>query len=120
MCGRWAGQDASGAAGAKISAELPDFTAVQPASPDVIARMREVMEACVGVTRDAPRLTHGIAQLSVLAGEAKGTNTAGPVALALLIARAALARTESRGAHYRDDAIAVDGAPAHSSSEWSD
>ena len=71
----------------------------------VVSELRRTMWQGVGVVRDGPGLTaalerlEGLArQLPLGASEARNMVEAGG-----LIARAALARTESRGAHFRSD-----------------
>jgi len=72
-------------------------------------KIRDVMWRDVGILRSGKELTEGIEQLQALelpksekpgrAGhELRNLHT-----LALLIARSALAREESRGSHYRSD-----------------
>ena len=72
-------------------------TTVAPATGD-IAPVRAVMETHVGVVRDAAGLAQAVETLEPLAGAGC------PAALTgLMIARGALARQESRGAHWRSD-----------------
>jgi L-aspartate oxidase len=85
-------------------------------TPDV----RDVMWRQVGLFRDAATLRRALAVLepawraadaSVRAGtrlDLEGWRTVNVVTVAWLIARAALRREESRGAHYRDDYPARD------------
>lgn len=72
----------------------------EPARTDeaMLAEVRAVMERHVGVVRDAAGLTEAIARLEGL--EERGCEAA---ATGLMIARAALDRRESRGAHWRSD-----------------
>ena len=74
-----------------------------------LMKIRDVMWRDVGILRSAKELTEGIEQLQALelpksekpgraAHELRNLHT-----LALLIARSALAREESRGSHYRSD-----------------
>lgn len=67
-------------------------------TPETIAQVREVMTRYVGVMRDAAGLHRAIERLAPL--EQAGSSRA---AVGLMIARAALARTQSLGAHYRMD-----------------
>jgi L-aspartate oxidase len=69
--------------------------------PEVdLARARDLMDRHVGVVRDAEGLTTALAELSVI--EARHPRAL-PVVAATLVVRAALAREESRGGHYRAD-----------------
>ncbi len=63
--------------------------------------VRAIMTAHVGLHRDAEGLAQAITQLSALAPRLPQAE------VALMIARAALAHTESIGAHCRDDAHAL-------------
>lgn len=75
----------------------------------VVERVRDLLWESVGIVRTGPALTSAIRELDSLGrrappsdGHPPGTS-ANAVLCAQLIARAALARTESRGAHYRSD-----------------
>jgi len=78
-------------------------------APEALARIREVMWKSVGILRSGKDLTSAIEQLQAL--ELPNTDKHGRPEcelrnmheLALLIAKAALARQESRGSHYRSD-----------------
>jgi len=59
------------------------------------------MEEHVGVMRSGASLTTAIAALLKLAQE--GGPASDPATIGLMIATAALARTESRGGHWRSD-----------------
>jgi L-aspartate oxidase len=82
--------------------------AKQPASPE-FAKIRDLMWKQVGIMRDGKDLAAAIEQLKAL--ELPRTEKPGRAeqelrnmhALALLMARSALAREESRGSHYRSD-----------------
>jgi len=68
-----------------------------------MARIRALMDSCVGVVRDEASLTHAVAGLDALRctqppGAVQDAATAG-----LLVAVSALGRRESRGGHYRSD-----------------
>jgi L-aspartate oxidase len=76
------------------------------------------MNQDVGVVRSGPGLAHAVERLHSLHAEAKSTTASDATATALSIARAALARTESRGAHFRSDALPQTAPPAHSLSRW--
>ncbi|MFD2676942.1 FAD-binding protein [Camelimonas lactis] len=67
-----------------------------------LAPIRALMSRCVGLERSADGLRQALARLAPLA--ANPTHPAADAALVgLLIAHAALARQESRGAHFRTD-----------------
>ncbi len=93
--------------------EMPVATAgSNTGSPEVetfIFRVQELMWRDVGVVRDGKRLQGVIAELEALRSEAPQRNSrraweaANILETGLLIARSALAREESRGAHYRLD-----------------
>ncbi|WP_274424988.1 L-aspartate oxidase [Chelativorans sp. YIM 93263] len=71
-----------------------------PLPPD-LAAIRPIVSQSLGVVRSGEGLCYGIETLLPLAEEESAD--ADPAALALLIAVAALRRTESRGAHHRLD-----------------
>ena len=83
-------------------------------------RLHDTMWERAGIIRDGPGLTRALAELAALDGELDHTgigsgerafnlswhdwlNLKSLVAVSRVIARAALARHDSRGAHYRDD-----------------
>jgi L-aspartate oxidase len=73
-------------------------------------RVRDLLWDDVGIVRTGGNLRSALGELEHLAGETEpgdATGVPGPVANAVLtaslIARAALTRTESRGAHFRSD-----------------
>jgi len=73
-------------------------------------RVRDLLWEDVGIVRDGTNLRSALDELGELARRTeprRGSDVPGPVANAVLtatlIARAALTRTESRGAHYRSD-----------------
>ncbi len=85
---------------------------VHPAGPSARAEidhaaLRALMEARVGVVRDAAGIREAVARLAPVAE----TNDA--ALTALLVARSALGRQESRGAHWRSD-FGGQQAPRHS------
>jgi L-aspartate oxidase len=100
------------------AAALP-LTASPPSSADpeqLIREIQQVMWNKVGIVRTRQAMTEALQQLQAMcekvpsitsrrSGEAANIHTA-----ALLITRAALARLESRGAHYRTDYPAHDDA----------
>ncbi len=83
----------------KASSHQPSV-APTPLSPIDRRKLRQAMADYAGVVRTAD----GLGALdAVLAGLESGPNTPTPVIAARLIQSAALARAESRGAHYRSD-----------------
>jgi L-aspartate oxidase len=84
-----------------------------PAAGDahpVVVELRRVMDERVGVVRDRAGLVAGLETIEALAGrlEPVASEAHNMVDAARLIARAALVRTESRGAHFRADYPAPD------------
>jgi len=75
-------------------------TALDPAQEQ---GLRAMMSAKVGVIRDRDGLTEAVRAFAALEAEAASTALANMATAALLVATAALARTESRGAHCRSD-----------------
>jgi len=69
----------------------------------VVEELRDVMAAYVGVVRDGAGLAHALAAIGRLRRQATGAQTQNMLTTALLIASAAFARRESRGAHFRSD-----------------
>ncbi|ABE38466.1 L-aspartate oxidase [Rhodopseudomonas palustris BisB5] len=65
--------------------------------------LRAMMSAKVGVIRDRDGLTEAVRAFAALEADATSTALANMATAALLVATAALARIESRGAHYRSD-----------------
>ncbi|OYV36045.1 MAG: L-aspartate oxidase [Acidocella sp. 20-61-6] len=94
ICGAQAGRAMAQIAPAP-PAHLPAIA--PPPAPDA-EPLRDLMSTSLGVLRDADGLTRAIAQFALLADQ----NSAAQ--LALLIAKAALARQHSIGAHTRADA----------------
>ena len=72
--------------------------AIHPAEGGTLGEVRAVMERFVGVVRDEAGLTAAVARLSDLSERGCDAALTG-----LMIARAALDRRESRGAHWRSD-----------------
>ena len=70
---------------------------------DWVARLRALMSSHVGVVRDHAGLRHALGELAGLESQARARQTKNMAIAALMIAAAALARTESRGAHARSD-----------------
>ena len=81
----------------------------QEQAENVLSKVQALMWRDVGVVRDGKRLKNVIAELKALRAEVPGRcsrrvwETANVLETGLLIARSALAREESRGAHYRTD-----------------
>ena len=77
---------------------------------ELVSELRRTMWEGVGVVRDGPGLTAALEHLAGLAArlEPGASEARNMVDAGRLIARAALARTESRGAHYRSDYPAAD------------
>jgi L-aspartate oxidase len=102
--GARAGRAAAAEAEPEASEVLPVLASELPA--EALQRLRKLMSRHAGVVRDAAGLTALLAEIEAL--EAKhGRST--PLVAARLVAACALARTESRGGHFRSDA---DGAAA--------
>jgi len=79
-----------------------DVAPAQAASPRE-RKLRDLMTANVGVIRDGDGLTRALAQIAALEREAATPALRNTATAALLVAAAALRRTESRGGHYRSD-----------------
>ncbi|HZP20456.1 MAG TPA: L-aspartate oxidase [Bauldia sp.] len=96
-----------------VAARFPDAatgeTEWQPDSetgaPDAaaVSRLRETMSRDVGVVRDARGLAAALTAIDALSRKARSPRFVNMLTAARLIASAALARTESRGGHYRSD-----------------
>ena len=77
-----------------------------PETEKFIAKVQSLMWQYVGVVRDGKGLRQVVSELSTLqppAGDRRACEAANILQAGLLIARSALAREESRGAHYRLD-----------------
>jgi L-aspartate oxidase len=87
---------------------------VDTATEAVIGELQDLMWQDVGIVRSGPRLKAAIEQLSRIAPrmahpQTRRAHEAQNIhAVSLLVARSALAREESRGAHYRTDFPAHD------------
>ncbi len=97
---------------ADIREHLPQPAEMQPrsepnglglADPEAVAALRAIMAADVGVVRDAVGLRRALAAMDGLTVRDGSLRFRNMLATARLIAAAALARTESRGGHYRSD-----------------
>jgi L-aspartate oxidase len=83
----------------------PGAAVVPPELPDAALQvLREAMSRDAGVVRDAAGLTR---LLGVIAGLEAEHGRSAPLVAARLVAACALARTESRGGHFRADAGGV-------------
>ncbi len=91
-------ESVSGASAGAVGRAAPRDPRAPP--PDA-RRVRAILSRCVGLERDRAHLLHAIDELRLLAFDA-GPG-ADPALVGLFIAVAALARNESRGAHYRTD-----------------
>ncbi len=102
--------------GARIAADIlaaplpeppprgPDIDAPETAQDEpIIEELRDLMSACVGVVRDGAGLARALTDIRRLAAQATNRNSRNAFTTALMIASAAFARRESRGAHYRSD-----------------
>jgi L-aspartate oxidase len=70
---------------------------------EVRTEVRRIMWDDVGIVRDAAGLARAIERLEAIGARPLNTTSWNFVTLGRLVARAALARTESRGSHYRQD-----------------
>ena len=94
-------------AGAAVPDGLP-ITDPGPApavDPTIVPELRRVMWERVGVVRDDSSLRSAVSSIQALEQRlpAAPSEAANMVLVGKLVAQAALARTESRGAHYRSD-----------------
>jgi L-aspartate oxidase len=86
----------------------PRKSAAKPAQTAALTKIRDVMWRLVGILRSGKELTNAIEQLRALEVPAEENGRAhcefrNMHALALVMAKSALARHESRGTHYRSD-----------------
>ena len=79
---------------------------------DIVEKVREAMSRDVGVVRDAAGLGRALDLFDDLERRAPDVATRNTLIAARLIAAAALARTESRGGHFRADFPVPDPAQA--------
>jgi L-aspartate oxidase len=66
-------------------------------------RLRQLMSTYVGVIRSGAGLAGALGEIVTLEAKAKSSELKDMATAALMIAAAAFARTESRGAHFRSD-----------------
>ncbi len=100
------GELVAGSAAAVPAAAVPDavWLPVRPdGGEDVVGEVRALMEEYVGVVREAAGLRAAVKRLGELAGRPLSRASRNAVEVAALVSAAALARTESRGAHFRTD-----------------
>ncbi|HLZ65308.1 MAG TPA: L-aspartate oxidase [Aliidongia sp.] len=100
VMGEAAARDMMAAETAPLPAASPEV-AVPPPDPVGLADVRRLLTAHVGVLRDAAGLRHAILGLAPIVE--RGSAAATPALAALMMAVAALDRTESRGGHTRTD-----------------
>lgn len=86
-----------------FSAEVKESAADSGISTAVRKRVKRLMWERVGILRDRGSLHRAIGEFEQIAKANLSTSSTNFVTLALLVARAALWREESRGGHYRDD-----------------
>jgi L-aspartate oxidase len=79
------------------------YTAVPPEMQEQEMRLRKVMSTEVGVIRSGAGLAHALGGILSIEAKAKSVELKDMATAALMIAAAAYARVESRGAHYRSD-----------------
>ncbi len=86
---------------------LPSATPATPRNcampPLVESNLRQMMSSHVGVIRNGDALTEAIQTFATIEANTSNIALRNMATTALLVATAALVRTESRGAHYRSD-----------------
>ena len=89
---------------ATVAAPVAERQAGAPMATDAeVALLRQTMSLDVGVVRDRAGLVRGLGVIAGLAAGTRSTRFLNMLTAAKMIAAAALARTESRGGHYRSD-----------------
>ena len=83
--------------------EAGDATMDALPDPAAVARLRQTMTSLVGVVRRREGLTEALATIDGLAAGCRSERFLNMATAARIIAAAALARTESRGGHFRAD-----------------
>jgi L-aspartate oxidase len=100
-----------------LAATMTPVLAGSPGAPMAddgdVALLRRTMALDVGVVRDRAGLVRALGVIAGLAANTRSTRFLNMLTAAKLVAAAALARTESRGGHYRSDFPAVDPAWQH-------
>ena len=100
----------------------PERYETQPVTGDVdagepdeaaVARLRETMSGKVGVVRDAAGLSEALAVIAEMTAACESDRLLNMLTVAKMVTAAALARTESRGGHYRSDYPEHDAAWQH-------
>ena len=98
VCAGWVAESVAGTP--RGTDRHPSPVPVLPPAPNP-AVVRPILSRALGVLRDADGLREAVSSLLPLASGRD--DSADPAAVALMIAIAAWCRTESRGAHYRED-----------------
>jgi len=119
VCGRLVAEDVAGLS-ADVPARETDIALPIGVENGAIREIRAIMNRDVGVVRDEAGMVRAIGTLNALKRETAGTVAEDCVDLALLIARAAERRKESRGAHFRSDAQPQAEPAVHSRSHWTE
>ena len=100
---------------ARIAEDLRDLPAIAPPAPagrperaaepepELIARLRETMQAGAGVIRHEAGVRAGFAAVATIRQQAASPVTQAMADVATLVLAGALARRESRGGHFRSD-----------------
>jgi L-aspartate oxidase len=87
---------------AMLARNLPDDRAPVPAAEDW-KLLRRTMSTDVGVVRDAAGMENALSVIAALEAKNRSPRFRNALTAARMIAASALARTESRGGHYRSD-----------------